>query len=94
MCAIMALLGLHSYFVHQLSQLFLAWLLIDVYETIVIHSAKPLRLQRYNIFLIYASFLEKNIFQIVKTKFVREMLNETKRARYILIFLRIVIRSS
>ena len=59
MCSVVTLLGFDGYFVHQLSQLFLARLLIDVYETIVIHNNKPLRLQRYNKKLIYASFFVK-----------------------------------
>ncbi len=40
MCTIVTLFGFHGYFMHKLSQLFLARLLINVYETIVIHSAQ------------------------------------------------------
>ena len=51
------LFGFKSYFLHQLSQLLLARLLINVYETIVIHSATSFPLQRYNKNLKYASIL-------------------------------------
>ena len=40
MCPVVTLLGFYGYFVHELSKLFLARLLINVYETIVIHSDK------------------------------------------------------
>ena len=55
MGTLMALFGLNGYFVHQLCQLFLCRLLINVYETIIIHNSKPLRLQRYYKKMTYAS---------------------------------------
>ena len=62
MCTIVTLFGFHSYFVHQLSQLFLARLLINVYETIVIHSAQiNFALQSYCFFLRYTNYLHENI---------------------------------
>ena len=60
-CAVMALFRLNRYFVHQLCQLFFSRLLINVYETVIIHNTKPLRLQRYNKKMTYARKNAQNL---------------------------------
>ena len=55
MSAVMAFFRFNCNFVHQLCQLLFGRLLINVYETVIIHNSKPLRLQRYYKKMTYAS---------------------------------------